>query len=90
MLPLWVIFLGVAQLYAQKVYVLRLQDEVNASSARYISRGFEDAIADQAELVILHLDTYGGRVDYADSMRNHILDAPMPTAVFIFNGVTNS
>ena len=68
---------------AQKVYVLELMDEVHSSSARYISRGFEEAHKANAELVIIHLDTYGGRVDFADSIRSDILDANMPTAVFI-------
>lgn len=80
---LFLILIAGSQLYAQKVYVLRLQDEVNAASARFIARGFEDAARDNAALVILHLDTYGGRVDYADTMRSRILDASMPTAVFI-------
>ncbi|MEM0998061.1 MAG: NfeD family protein [Bacteroidota bacterium] len=82
-LTLLLVLFSAVQLSAQKVYVLRLQDEVNASTARFVSRGFEDAAADQAELVILHMNTLGGRVDYADTMRNRILDAPMPTAVFI-------
>jgi membrane-bound serine protease (ClpP class) len=77
------VLISLTHLYGQKVYVLRLQDEINAASARYISRGFEDAARDNAALVILHLDTYGGRVDYADTIRSRILDAFMPTAVFI-------
>lgn len=80
---LFLILISCSQVYAQKVYVLRLQDEVNAASARYVARGFEDAALDNADLVILHLDTYGGRVDYADTIRSRILDAPMPTAVYI-------
>jgi membrane-bound serine protease (ClpP class) len=67
----------------QKVYVLELRDEIHAASARYISRGVEEAQAQDAALLIIHLDTYGGRIDFADSIRGDILRAGMPTAVFI-------
>lgn len=67
----------------QKVYVLELRDEVHYAAARYITRGFAAAEEAKADLVILHLDTYGGRVDYADSIRAHILDSKIPTAVFV-------
>lgn len=67
----------------QKVYVLTLKDEIHAASARYISRGVEEAQAQKAALLIVHLDTYGGRIDYADSIRGDLLRAGMPTAVYI-------
>ena len=67
----------------KKVFVLELRDEVNTSAARYFSRGFAAATAADADLVIVHLDTYGGRVDCADSIRAHILNSTIPTAVFI-------
>ena len=68
---------------AQKVYVLELRDEIHAASARYISKGIDEARTHNADLIIIHLDTYGGRVDYADSIRGDILNAGIPTAVFI-------
>jgi membrane-bound serine protease (ClpP class) len=78
------LFAGITTLLAQqKVYVLDLKDEVNYASARYISRGFAAAAEAGADLIILHMDTYGGRVDYADSIRSRILDSKIPTAVFV-------
>jgi membrane-bound serine protease (ClpP class) len=67
----------------KQVYVLELRDEVHFAAARYFSRGFAAAKAADADLVIIHLDTYGGRVDFADSIRAHILNSKIPTAVFI-------
>ncbi len=67
----------------QKAFVLELRDEVNFAAARYFTRGFAAAKAADADLVIIHLDTYGGRVDYADSIRAQILNCSIPTAVFI-------
>jgi membrane-bound serine protease (ClpP class) len=67
----------------QKVFVLTLQDEVHGAAARYFTRGFNAAAEAKADLVIIHLDTYGGRVDFADTIRARILDSKIPTAVFI-------
>lgn len=80
LLSLGIPLAGMAQ---DKVYILELRDEIHASSARYISRGIEEAQAQKAALLIIDLDTYGGRIDYADSIRGDILQAGMPTAVFI-------
>ena len=77
-------FLSVQFAHAQsKVFVLELRDEVGATMARYVDRGFATAAQEKAELIILHLDTYGGRIDYADSVRADILNSDIPTAVLI-------
>ncbi len=72
-----------SQMMAQKVYVLDLRNEIDAPSARYMTRGVAAAKEDKAALIVVHLDTYGGRVDHADSIRGSLLDAGIPTAVFI-------
>ncbi len=68
---------------SQKVYVLDLRNEIDAPSARYMSRGIASAKEDQVALIVVHLDTYGGRIDHADSIRSSLLDAGIPTAVYI-------
>ena len=81
LLPL-LLFLGTLA-FGQTVFVLELKDEINRPAARYISHGIAAAEAANADLILLHLDTYGGRVDYADSIRSALLDTKIPTAVFI-------
>jgi membrane-bound serine protease (ClpP class) len=78
----WLIGAG-GYLTAQNVFVLKLQDEINASSAHYMTHGIREAEAQNASLILVHMDTYGGRVDYADSIRSALLDTRIPTAVFI-------
>jgi len=73
----------VATAWAQKVYVLELKSEIDAPAARYMMRGVEEAKENGATALLVHLDTYGGRVDHADSIRTSLLDAGMPTAVYI-------
>ncbi|MCB9232861.1 MAG: nodulation protein NfeD [Bacteroidia bacterium] len=77
------LFLFPLQIFGQKVYVLELFDEIHPASARYISRGFTAAREAQADLVLIHMNTYGGLVESADSIRTTILNSKLPTAVFI-------
>lgn len=70
-------------LMSQKVYVLDLREEIDAPAARYMTKGVKAAQDAGAALIVVHLDTYGGRVDHADSIRSSLLDAGIPTAVFI-------
>ncbi len=67
----------------EKVYVLKLFDEVHPASARYMAKGIQAAHDDKASLIVVHMNTYGGMVEYADSIRILLLDSKIPTAVFI-------
>lgn len=80
---LFLSFLPFRSVKGQSVYVLELHDEVNASSSFYMTHGIREAENQHAALILVHLDTYGGRVDYADSIRSALLDTKIPTAVFI-------
>lgn len=65
------------------VYVIEIRQNIDNSSVRKLSLGLEDAGKAGADYVILHLDTYGGAVDAADSMRKAILYAPVPVVAYI-------
>ena len=65
------------------VYVIEIRQNIDNSSMRKLSLGLEDAQAKGADYIILHLDTYGGAVDAADSIRKAILHAPVPVVAFV-------
>ena len=69
----------------KKFYVIELNEEISASSVRRLSKGFEESIKSEADWVIIHMNTYGGAVDAADSMRTVIMYHPIPVVVFIDN-----
>lgn len=66
-----------------RVWVLPLRDEIHYSSSQQFGRAMDAALADKADLIIVHLDTYGGRIDYADSIRSRLLACPVRTAAFV-------
>lgn len=66
-----------------KVYVLKLQDEINAPAWRKVKLALAEAKDHKAKVFVLNLNTYGGRVDFADSIRSALLSFTIPTYVFI-------
>ncbi|MDP3437768.1 MAG: NfeD family protein [Bacteroidales bacterium] len=66
-------------------YVVEIREEINASSAKRLSKGLKDALEIEADWVIIHINTYGGAVDAADSMRTALLNYRIPVIAFIDN-----
>jgi len=65
------------------VYTFAIMDMIAAPTWRITQEAFEEAYALGADLVILHLNTYGGEVSAADSIRTKLLNSRIPVWVFI-------
>jgi len=65
------------------VVELKLDREVEPILATYIDEGLADAARRQAALVLITMDTPGGLSDSMTDMIHHILDSPVPVAVFV-------
>jgi membrane-bound serine protease (ClpP class) len=65
------------------VYTFAIKDNIAAPTWRITQEAFEEARSLGADVVILHLNTYGGEVSAADSIRTKILNSPIPVHVFI-------
>lgn len=66
-----------------KVYVLRLDSEIHAKSARMLDKAMKAAGDWDANVFLLHLNTYGGALDAADKMRTALLGASFITVAFV-------
>lgn len=67
------------------VYVFPIRDEIAKASFRVMKEAFAEAAAVNADFLLIHMNTYGGRVDIADSMRTRILNTPVPVICYIDN-----
>lgn len=72
------------------VYMLRLDDEIGSSTWRYTRQALDEASRLDAELLIVHLNTYGGSVVHADSIRTALLNFPRPTVAFVDNNAASA
>lgn len=64
-------------------YRIRLDQDIDQSSQRLVTLGLEKARAADADYVILDLDTYGGAVNAADSIRTAILRYEKPVIAYV-------
>ena len=65
------------------IYRIRLDSDIDKSAQRLITLGLEKADKAGADLVMIDLDTYGGAVDAADSIRSAILRYDKPVAAYV-------
>jgi membrane-bound serine protease (ClpP class) len=72
------------------VYIFDLKDEIGPSTWRTTMQSINQAVEMKARLIIIHMNTYGGLVDAADSIRTKILNCPIPIYVFIDNNAISA
>lgn len=64
-------------------YRIRLDQDIDVSAQRLVVLGLDKAAEADADYVLLDLDTYGGAVDAADSIRSAILRCDIPVIAFV-------
>lgn len=64
-------------------YRIRLAQDIDKAAQRLVVKGLEKAAEAQADYVLLDLDTYGGAVDAADSIRTAILRCDRPVIAYV-------
>ena len=65
------------------IYRIRLDSDIDKASQRLVTLGLEKAKAAEADYVLIDIDTYGGAVDAADSIRSAILRYDRPVAAYV-------
>jgi len=68
-LALVLLFFMVTNVCAGIVYRFNFQSEVDRGMARIFSKALREAHEQKADLFLIHLNTYGGMLDAADSIR---------------------
>jgi membrane-bound serine protease (ClpP class) len=74
----------------KRVYKFDIKDEIGPPIWRKMQQAFEEATEWEADLILLHMNTYGGVVTHADSMRTKILNSKIPVWVFIDNNAASA
>lgn len=72
------------------VYKVDIKDEIDPSMWRLVKKSFDRATGEHADYILIHMNTYGGMVVYADSLRSLILNYPKPVWVFIDNNAASA
>ena len=72
------------------VYQIDIKKDIDRTTQLYISMGLAEAQSIGVDVVLIHLNTYGGLLDSADSIRTAILYSPLPVYVFIDNNAASA
>jgi membrane-bound serine protease (ClpP class) len=72
------------------IYKLEIFENITMSAWRNTQQALDEAIELNADLFLIHMNTYGGLVIAADSIRTAFLNAPMPVWVFIDNNAASA
>ncbi|MFN5224011.1 MAG: NfeD family protein [Bacteroidota bacterium] len=73
-----------------KAYVIDVREEISPGMARKLGKALDEAQAQKVDLVILNMNTYGGLLDAADSMRTRLMNFPIPVVAFINNNAASA
>lgn len=80
----------VAQNKNPLIYKVNIKEEIGSNTWVYLKNGMHEAMEQNATCLLIHMNTYGGTVVDADSMRTAILNFPLPVYVFIDNNAASA
>jgi membrane-bound serine protease (ClpP class) len=72
------------------VYKFNIMEDIMPGTWRKTKQAFAEADSLNADVILIHMNTYGGTVLDADSMRTKILNSPVPVYVFIDNNAASA
>ena len=77
-------FVGAVRLQGQtNVYVIEITGEVDLGLGPYVQRVVAEANNDPSAVVLLHVNTFGGRVDVATEIKDVVINSVAPTIAFV-------
>jgi membrane-bound serine protease (ClpP class) len=79
-----------AQDATKRVYVFEIKEEIAAPVWRTTKLAMEEAHQIKADVIFIHMNTYGGAVDAADSIRTKILQSKIPVYILIENNAASA
>jgi membrane-bound serine protease (ClpP class) len=84
------VFSGAQEKNEKLVYKLNIKQEITKATWRQTQQAFEAADSLGADIFLIHMNTYGGTVLDADSIRTKILQSKIPVYVFIDNNAASA
>ncbi|MGE4586943.1 MAG: nodulation protein NfeD [Mangrovibacterium sp.] len=73
-----------------RVFKLNIRKNISPGMWRQTLQAFRQADSLKADLFLIHMNTYGGTVPDADSIRTRILNSSIPVYVFIDNNAASA
>ena len=71
-------------LFAQKVVSIKVNGSINPASAEYISKAIQKAEAENAECLLIHLNTPGGLLNSTRDIVSDFFKSKVPIVVYVY------
>lgn len=88
------LILSLSNIFAQNdnplIYKINIRQNIGSNTWVYLQNGLHEALEKKSSCVLIDMNTYGGSVMEADSMRTAILNFPLPVYVFIDNNAASA
>ena len=79
--PLWLVC--AAAVAAEKVSFIKIDGAIGPATASYISRSIEEARTQNAQCLVIQLNTPGGLLDSTQTIVQSFLGSPLPVVVYV-------
>lgn len=76
-------FCSVAFSTSNSIYKINISGTIDNGLAPYVERGIKEAEADSANYILFEINTFGGRVDAATMIKDHIINTKIPTVAYV-------
>lgn len=67
----------------KKVYLAYIEGDIDLGISYYVSRAVAEAEKNEADAIVFHINTFGGRVDAATQIKDAILESKILTIAFV-------
>lgn len=74
----------------KKIFYFKLFSNIDPSASRIVNKAMSEAKDVNADLIIVHLNTYGGTLVDADSIRTNFLHSQIPIWVLVDNNAASA
>lgn len=75
---------------ATNVYLFHIDEEIAPPASLRVEKAMEEAQELNADLIVVHINTFGGTLDDADKIRTAFLQSPIPVWAFIDNNAASA
>ena len=83
-------FQGWAQEESKKVYYFAIDEEIAPPASLRVEKAMDEAKSVKADIIVVHINTFGGTLDDADKIRTAFLQSPIPVWAFIDNNAASA
>lgn len=80
---LLLVFTAFSAVQAQEVYRFDIKEDIGPNSWRTVKNALTKAHEQKVDVVFIEMNTFGGMVNFADSIRSAILDSPIKTVMYV-------